>query len=331
MAVISTRDPFYIEQNATSLKVEVKVWNTVDSEPASYAHSFEKSSYEVGVAEDLRINISPIIRPYFDMIPLVSPTSGDLVSVDEVMNVKLLINEATEQNYTAVFGFEAPVSPEYFGKWQSRKAIHYNTDSYITIPETAVDAIYNTSDGQQHVESLSAKSRYQVIPVAHPSIDLSTAKWLSITVGIITYYYDVICPYMDGTISYVDSSGLWESFDVNGRQDYTYESKGQEFIQYSTGFKKQFNVNGLRSVRVNTGWVDEDFRRVIEDLMLSEHIVWNYGNKYERMILKTSNTRRKLVRTDKMMEYTLNFEFATPMIEIDSGAPLPANYKSYRV
>ena len=329
MATISVRNPYYVAQNATSLKVEVRVWNNDETEPVDWPHSFEKTSYETGVAEDLRINIAPVIRPYFTHIPLISPAPGDLVHVDEIQNIKIRINESTEETYTAVFGYVAPVSADYFDHWQTTKRVHHDTDAYITLPAASGTATYTTNDGQIHNEVLTAKTRYQVIPVNHPSIDLTASKSLSIAINGITYNFEIVCPYQDGTISFINSVGMWESFDVNGRQDYSWKTQRQEYIQYSTGFKRSFNANGLRSVRANTGWVDNDFRRVIEELLLSEMIIWNYGSQYEILVLTSENLKRQVTRADKMLNYTLAFDFGSPMIEIDSGSGLPAAYSIY--
>jgi hypothetical protein len=69
---------------------------------------------------------------------------------------------------------------------------------------------------------------------------------------------------------------------------------------------KSFNINGQQSVKLNTGWVDENYSDLITDLLLSETILLD-GKPVE---LKTTSTELKTSLKDKMINYEIEFDYA---------------------
>ena len=71
------------------------------------------------------------------------------------------------------------------------------------------------------------------------------------------------------------------------------------------GQSKEFNLNGKASIRVNTDWVNEDFKDILKEIMLSEKVLINgYPCK-----LKTKSTELFKHINTKMINYALEFEF----------------------
>lgn len=71
-----------------------------------------------------------------------------------------------------------------------------------------------------------------------------------------------------------------------------------------------FNINGSQSVVLNTGWVNENYSDLIQDLMLSEAILLD-GKPAE---CKTTNTNLKTSLMDRNINYTIEFEYAYNLI-----------------
>lgn len=88
------------------------------------------------------------------------------------------------------------------------------------------------------------------------------------------------------------------------------------YLQYNTldGQTNDFNVNGTRTIKLNTGWVDENYRNKIQDLMLSENIVLYDLISYYRVQLKTKSIKLQTNLNDKNINYTMEFEISSNII-----------------
>ncbi len=73
---------------------------------------------------------------------------------------------------------------------------------------------------------------------------------------------------------------------------------------------RQFQVTAKEKIQMNTGYIDESFNEVIKQLMLSEQ-VWVYdGTEVKPIILETESLQFKKSVNDKLINYTMNFEYA---------------------
>ena len=81
---------------------------------------------------------------------------------------------------------------------------------------------------------------------------------------------------------------------------------------YRKGQTKPFNINGTESLKVNTGWVTEDYFEWIEEMMLSDTIL--YTNSEFPITIKTTSMQKKTYLKDKNINYTLEFDFANKLI-----------------
>ena len=73
---------------------------------------------------------------------------------------------------------------------------------------------------------------------------------------------------------------------------------------------KRYNVNGSKSIIVNTGFVDESFSLLLEEIMLSESIVLIIDDVYTPVTIQTNQVEFKKSVNDKLINYTLTFDFA---------------------
>ena len=85
------------------------------------------------------------------------------------------------------------------------------------------------------------------------------------------------------------------------------------FNTYSTTAhaKKTFNANGVESILLNTGFVDERMNVYFEELMVSEYI-WLTDDQDDiyPVTLKDSNFTYRTGLNDRLINYTMNFEKA---------------------
>jgi len=90
--------------------------------------------------------------------------------------------------------------------------------------------------------------------------------------------------------------------DYNLMQPYDYSLTG--------GQRTTYNQNGMQSIKVNSGWVEEDFKDNLKQLMLSEKVLVDE----KPAILKTKSIELNKSINTKQINYSLEFEFAYDLI-----------------
>lgn len=73
---------------------------------------------------------------------------------------------------------------------------------------------------------------------------------------------------------------------------------------------KSFNVNAKETIQLNSGFLPENFNELIEQLLLSEEVWINDGSTVLPVRPATSSLTYKKNVNDKLISYTLDFEYA---------------------
>ena len=316
MALIAARAPYYIEQNTDNLAIELRIYYDGDSVPTNPQYTIVKTSFEDGVPEDLKINISPYLYDFFVMVPLTGTLTDTAQPPNtEFIHVEVNVN-GTPEDHTALNGYLAPTTIQHYDTWQTVKSIEPDTDSMVTLDASATKVDYILSDGSITTLTFGSTDRSHVAPVKF--VDLSNTSTLQMKVyypaGIINYNFNVDCPYQASTIGFVDQYGFWQYFDSVHKQDFTYTRDSNTFTSAADHNKKMFNANGSHTHVFRTGWVDDNFRRVVGALMVSEHIVLHFGSIVENIILTDKNKPRLFSRNGELMMYEFRFDSAVNII-----------------
>jgi hypothetical protein len=130
------------------------------------------------------------------------------------------------------------------------------------------------------------------------------------------YFYPIEeCKYTPITIDFVNKYGAWqrEIFFKASNDSFAVENTEYNLLQsnvynYNTleGQRKTFNTNGKKSIKVNTGWVNESWKETLKQIMLSERILIDLYpaklNTKSTELFKSINTRQ--------INYSLDFELA---------------------
>ena len=74
--------------------------------------------------------------------------------------------------------------------------------------------------------------------------------------------------------------------------------------------KKRYNVNAITQLTVNSGFVSEDINSTMEELFLSEYIWVIWENNTLPVIIKTKDFQYKSSLNDRLINHTVEFEFA---------------------
>ena len=121
------------------------------------------------------------------------------------------------------------------------------------------------------------------------------------------------CKYTPVRCDYVNRFGGWETITFfKARTDaYQFESKDFSLLPDNWDYNplrgegKSFNHIAKQSVKLNTGWVEENFMVLLFDLMASETILLD--NISSKII--TKSTPVKTAIKDKMINYEIDFEY----------------------
>lgn len=124
-------------------------------------------------------------------------------------------------------------------------------------------------------------------------------------------YTPVIC-------SFINSKGGWQfltffkartdNVEINSKQ-YNLLSNGVDYNPLR-GQKKEFNFSMKQSVKLNTGWVDENTFELLVELLASETILLDNTPA----LLKDKSIQKKTRLKDKMINYEVNFEYSFNLI-----------------
>jgi len=94
-------------------------------------------------------------------------------------------------------------------------------------------------------------------------------------------------------------------------------TEGYPVYDQTLGQKRVFNKNGNVTVKANTGWLNESENINIQDIMLSEMLSLTSANSdyaYGAVTLKSSSQLMKTHLNEKVINYELEFEVASSLI-----------------
>ena len=87
---------------------------------------------------------------------------------------------------------------------------------------------------------------------------------------------------------------------------------GADSVSYSRykSTKELYNINSDRSFTMNTGFVIEEFNEVIRQLLMTENAWISENNEVYPIVPKTSSLDYKTQLNDKLINFTLEFDYA---------------------
>lgn len=117
---------------------------------------------------------------------------------------------------------------------------------------------------------------------------------------------------------FVNRYGGWQTITFFKQQTNTIAVKGTDYklmpssINYniSKGQVKSFNINGTQTIKLNTGFVDENYSELITDLLLSETVLLDA----KPVTVKTQGSDLKTSLKDRLINYEIEFEYAYNLI-----------------
>ena len=280
------------------------------------------------------IEIANLVRDYLDVT-----FNDDYLSYTKWVTVsQTLYNSETDLEYTngspiishslAIDGFgyyEDSINPQL-----SYSSLYTSNNLYLPEGIAGKFPIFAEGVGKVIIDSTTTqitdtgntnqKIQYLTIPANTSSIKIYALddSTLLKTITVTNVCEPKFTPYK---ISFINKLGaiqdVWcfkkttETFNVTD-EIYRRNNISTTSLTYNTyqGQQQRYNVNGITSITLNTGYVKEDFNSAIEELFLSEKAWIRFENKTLPVIAKSKSFINKTVLNDKLINHTLDFEFA---------------------
>lgn len=351
--IINARSPYFIlvnESGQVGSKIEIFLWNTPASVPASATYTLSKRNASLTQTEN-SYNISSFIREYIDNVAPTETTA--------LMWCNVRIKRYKETSYGT---YSLIDTTDYVGVNGYTKYLDgYNkTDSsnhFVVLADTTkeiqytlgdipfVNVVVNTSLGDKvDISYKDLNGRNEIASILIDTTDADTIDMLAIDLSTSSVKYKCgntltirywsggevqitktfrvipVCEvkYTPVVCSFINRYGGWQFLNFFKAQTNSISVESTTYkmmpdaIDYNTSRPQSasFNINGSQSVVLNTGWVNENYSDLIQDLLVAETILLD-GKPAE---CKTTGTSLKTSLMDRNINYTIEFDYAYNLI-----------------
>lgn len=315
MKKIFVRSPYFIEidePGQANAKIEVFLWNAGDTEPTTPIYTFSKDVPNV-VQNSISWNVANLAKEFIKPIfpnPVSVPTeeNPDTWCFMKVISYSDDV-EVADETFACLNGYTLYPGGEN------------QSNSNVVVPLVNQNITFQKTDTiVPYVNVFYEQGEYEIIGVGTLSVGSPTMYKIPLTADLngddyYEYYSEEICEpkYTPITCTYVNRYGGWQFLTFFKASSSSIEVTSKDFnlmpssIDYNVykGQKQRFNFQGKQKVICNTGWVDENYFELIQDLLLSETVL--LGG--QPAIVKSQTSDVKTYIKDKNINYTIEFEY----------------------
>lgn len=315
MKKIFIRSPYFIEidePGQANAKIEVFLWNAGDTEPTTPIYTLSKDVPNV-VQNSISWNVANLAKEFIKPIfpnPVSVPTeeNPDTWCFMKVISYSDDV-EVADETFVCLNGYTLYPG----GENQS------NSNAVVPLVNPAI-TFQKTDTVVPYVNVFYDQGEYEIIGVGTLSVGSPTMYKIPLTADLngddyYEYYSEEICEpkYTPITCTYVNRFGGWQYLTFFKASSSSIEVTSKDFnlmpssIDYNVlqGQKQRFNFQGKQKVICNTGWVDENYFELIQDLLLSETVLLDG----QPAIVKSQTSDVKTYIKDKNINYTIEFEY----------------------
>ena len=330
MKKIFIRSPYFIQINETGQlgsKVELYLYNKGESVPTLPTYILSKKIASTTQTENT-YNIANYAKEYIK--PIYPDVESDVVPEDYNTWAYCLVKrykEATLGVYT-LLTTETFVCLNGYTNY-SGGYNNYNNNSLVVLTNPNIKIYKNSSNIYINIFTDVTTSTqllwYNDTDTFDVDIDepyllklpiISTGLWtLEFDGDTYTFNVEELCEpkYTPIECTFINRFGGWQYLTFFKANLQSIETTNKDFnllpssINYNTlqGQKRTFNQQGKQKIKCNTGWVDENYFDLIQDLLLSEVVLLDD----KPVIVKTQSSERKTHLKDKNINYEIEFEY----------------------
>ena len=347
--IINARSPYFISINEAGQigsKLELFIWVGTGSIPASPTYTFTKPIASATQLENT-YNISPFISEYLNAIKPSDVTTQLWCNVtikrykETSVGVYSLIDSV---NHSAVSGYnnyiggynQTPSNSEMLVmannniELQYLEGTNYDINIYANLTSgNSISFVYNDlSGGNISIDNFSATGKTVLkIPITKAISGYSKGNYLAVKYyvsGVLTetktFLVKPICEpkYTTVVCNFINRYGGWQRLNFFKAQTNSITTKGTKYnvsqssINYNTsvGKTKVINKNGNQLATLNTGFVDENYSDLIQDLLLSQTILLDG----KPALVKSDSLELKSSINNKNINYEVQFEYSFDLV-----------------
>lgn len=336
------------ETGQAGSKIEIFLWNS-GSAPSVPQHKLSKPIPSLTKIQTT-YNISPYVREFINHNTWQTPynTIG-ITPTSQYCNVKVkryklsggvytLLDTITYLGFDGYGYYEEGYNPQLGNYFLTQGTYYYHYDENVIVGDTPLDSAghftFDKTDASgvlytnlrtgatisAGLPSPNIKDIYRVYPLWYA--DGNVMQILDSSSAVLAkYIFRPIheCRNQVYVCDFVNRYGAWQReffFGASNEQidstATTYNLLQTDLVDYSTleGQRKEFNANGIRSIKVNTGIRGESMNTPLQELMLSERILLN-GLPVK--LRSKSLAKLKEINT-KIINYSLEFEYSNDII-----------------
>ena len=320
MKKIFVRSPYFIqidEPDQLSGSIELYIWNKNSTEPTDPNYTLSK---DIPTANQpvLSWNISNYALEFIKPIK----TTTVSVPTEEDVNTWCYMRvisysdgeEVADETYICLNGY-------------TNYSLGYNQyNDYIVVPLVNYSITFQKwAPIIPYVNVFYEQGDYEVIDYGTLTVTEPGMWKIPLTDNVngddyFEYYSVEICEpkYTPIICTYINRFGGWQFLTFFKASSELIDTEYKEFnlmpsnVDYDPylGVNKVFNNQGKQTIKCNTGWVDENYFELIQDLLLSETILLD--NK--PVTIKSKSMDKKTYIKDKNINYTIDFQYAFGLI-----------------
>jgi len=343
--IINARSPYFISINEAAQvgsKLELFIWVGSGAIPGTATYTFTKSIPSATQLENT-YNISPFITEYLNAIKPADVTTQLWVNVtvnrykETSVGVYSLLDTVAHtgvsgyNNYSGGYN-QTPSNSEFLVMANPDidllylEGVSYDINVYADLTSgNSIQFVYNNlAGGNISIDTFSATGKTILkIPITKAIAGYANGNYLAAKYyvgGVLTetktFLVTPICEpkYTPVNCRFINRYGGWQRINFFKAQINSISTQGTKYnvaqasVNYNTsiGKTKVINKNGNQLVTLNTGFVDENYSELIQDLMLSETILLDGKPalvKSEAIELKSS-LNNKNINYEVLLEYS---------------------------
>ena len=284
--IVRARSPYIIfinEVGQTSGKIELRIWKKGETKPTLPTYSFTKSIPSANQTK-LTFNISPYLKDFI---------SNELNDVDTwycYFECRLFSNNveltAQKKEGLAVNGYTTFT--------QGLNYTESNANRFTNIKrQIKIGSINKLHSYNSLLNEITEVTATNVEQTCEPILEPQLVQFVNRYGGL-----DFIWFFKMRTDSITTEAKEYKLLHPNLNYDTT------------IGQNAKYNFNGKQSVKMNTGFVPENYNELIQDLLLSEKVWINSIPA----IVKSTGTEFKTQIRNKNINYEIEFEYAFDLI-----------------
>lgn len=324
MKKINIRSPYFIEVDEvgqTSAKIEVFLWNKGTTEPTTPNYTFTKA-IPSPTQTKLSWNISNLAQGFIKPVAPFNVIEPLEEQVDTWCYMRVISYsddvEVLDEVYVCLNGYNSYLSGYNQGT-DAEVILLANDNIELQVKDFATTYVnvflgigtYDIDDTLNTYTVIITEDTMYKIPITSSIVQISED-----TEGLLfiinseelcePIYTPVVC-------TFINRFGGWQylTFFKANQQGIDVKSKDYNLLPSSIdynplqGIRQRFNFQGTQKIKCNTGWVDENYSELIQDLLLSQVVLLD--NK--PAIVKSQSFDIKTHLKDKNINYEIEFEF----------------------